>query len=147
MRQRVNETIEELMLEGSHTITSLSKDLGIGYKQLSNYVKGIYVPSLKNAILIADYFNCSLDFLCGLTDLRLKHKYSKPDYLFYERYKQALNNLKISHYKLCKDTGINVNDLRLWKMGRIPTLTTLIKLADYLSNSIDYLIGRNVIKN
>ncbi len=147
MRQIVGGTIEELMLSEGLSISEFAKILGMDYKQLSNYVKGVYVPSLNNAIRIADYFSCSLDFLCGLTENAIKRSYSKPDFKFYERYKSILKEMNITHYRLCKDIGINVNDLRLWKMGRIPTLTTLIKVADYLSDSIDYLIGRNVIKN
>ena len=61
-------------------------------------------------------------------------------------YKKELKSQNITHYRLTKDTDINVNDVAKWKTGSIPTLYNLIKIADYLGVSIDSLIGREKIK-
>lgn len=140
--QPIQEVLDDLMLEKDMSTFQLSKEMNMDYKQLSNYVKGRFSPSLKSAIKLADFFQCSLDYLCGLTDHRTFYNYSTPDFLFFERYKKILKERNITHYKLAKETDINVNDLRLWKHGKIPTLYNLIKIADYLSISIDGLIGR-----
>ena len=144
MQQKIQDIIVDLIYENNLTISDLSRKIGMDYKQLSNFVKGKYAPSLKSAIKLADFFGCSLDFLCGLSDHFSVHEYSEPDYMFYNRYKQILSERGITHYKLAKKTGINVNDSRLWKQGKIPTLSTLIKISDYLGVSIDNLIGRSV---
>ena len=147
MIESFRDILEELMDENNLSITDLSNNLQMDYKQLSNYVKGVYAPSLKSALKLADYFQCSLDYLCGLVETKSVNNYLQPDFLFYERYKKLLDERKITHYKLTKDCGINVNDSRLWKQGKVPTLITLYKIADYLSVSIDFLIGRKVINS
>ncbi len=41
------------------------------------------------------------------------------------------------------DTGLNQNVIYYWEnAGRSPNLKTLVKVADYLDVSIDYLAGR-----
>lgn len=41
------------------------------------------------------------------------------------------------------DTGLNQNVIYYWESaGRSPNLKTLVKVADYLDVSIDYLAGR-----
>ena len=146
MRQSINEILEDLMFENYLTISDLSKELSMDYKKLSNYIKGKFNPNLKSAISLANYFNCSLDYLAGLSNYRKIAKYSEPDFLFYDRYKKLLEERKVSHYKLCKDLKININNLRTWRRGLLPTFSNLIKISEYLSVSIDDLIGREVIK-
>lgn len=133
------------MIESNTSLIKLSKDAHIPYKTLSNYLKNIYNPSLKSVIKLADYFNCNIDYLVGLTDKKQERKYSKPDKLFLERYYDLLHKRNVSHYRLTKDTDININVLQKWKKGALPSLNNLITIADYLGSSIDYLIGRKPI--
>jgi len=140
--RHIQSNLEELMKKNSLTVADLAKKVGMDYKQISNYTNGVYFPNLASAIRIADFFNCSLDYLCDLSSEETPKKYNKPDYLFYPRYKTLLEDRQITHYKLAKNTGINVNNLRLWKAGKIPKLSTLLIIADYIGTSIDFLIGR-----
>lgn len=39
--------------------------LNIGQTTYSGYEKGIIMPSIQNLIILADYYNVSLDYLCG----------------------------------------------------------------------------------
>lgn len=54
----------------------------------------------------------------------------------------------ICHYKNIKLTplllkiGISKGNINAWKKGSIPSGEILIKLADYLDVSVDYLLGR-----
>lgn len=49
----------------------------------------------------------------------------------------------ISAKKLSDDTGISTGNISDWKSGRcLPSINSLITIADYLNVSIDYLIGR-----
>lgn len=56
---------------------------------------------------------------------------------------KVMNERKISSSKLAKDNNISTGNISDWKMGRSnPKTDTLIKIADYLNVSIDYLVGR-----
>ena len=147
MKQEYNfsETLKDLMIEHSKKLTVLAEDTKISYRSLRNYLNNVYNPSLINAIKLADYFKCSIDYLVGLTDIRNNKTYSTPDMMFYKRYRKLLIDRNKSHYRLTKDLNININDSRRWKSGSIPSLNTLIVIADYLGSSIDYLIGRKPI--
>lgn len=56
---------------------------------------------------------------------------------------KLLTERKITAKKLSEDTGISTGNISDWKSGRsMPTATKLIKLADYLDCSIDFILGR-----
>lgn len=49
--------------------------------------------------------------------------------------------------KISKATGISSGNISDWKSGRSkPTSKTIIKIAEYLNYSVDYLLGRTDIK-
>lgn len=60
--------------------------------------------------------------------------------MIFVKYLQEHN---ISAYRLAKDTGISQGLISDYKNGnRKPTTENLIKIADYLDCSIDFLLGR-----
>ncbi len=62
--------------------------------------------------------------------------------MFWERF-YALCCLKDTKpNRLAKEINISSGVLTKWKNGSIPNGEMLIKLADYLDCSIDYLVGR-----
>jgi transcriptional regulator with XRE-family HTH domain len=62
----------------------------------------------------------------------------------YNRYKKLLEEKGLNNYKISNATGISQTTLSDWKRGRCtPKIDTLIKIADYLSVSLDHLCGRN----
>lgn len=146
LRKNIKESLQDLMLKNDLNLVSFSREIKIEYKTLANYAQGVFAPNLKNAIKIVDFFGCSLDFLVGISDEEDFGNYSTPTLNFYEIHKKELKSQNITHYRLTKDTDINVNDVAKWKTGSIPTLYNLIKIADYLGVSIDSLIGREKIK-
>ncbi len=48
----------------------LAKLLGTTQQLISNYEKGKSEPDINMQIAIADFFNCSIDYLFGRTDVR-----------------------------------------------------------------------------
>lgn len=48
---------------------------------------------------------------------------------------------------LLVDLNLSTGNISKWKKGALPNGEILIKLADYLDCSIDYLLGRNDEKN
>lgn len=57
--------LQQLRNDKELTQMQLSKILGIKRALLSNYERGATLPSVRNLIKIADYFNVSTDFLLG----------------------------------------------------------------------------------
>lgn len=69
----VYDLIEELCMRENITVTKLCKDCGIPRSILTDYKKGrIKSLSADTLCKIADYFNVTVDFLCGTNN-------QKPD--------------------------------------------------------------------
>ena len=63
---------------------------------------------------------------------------------FYETIKEICNRKKnITLTEMVKALELSTSMPTNWKRGIIPNGETLIKLADYLDVSIDYLLGRD----
>lgn len=142
------ETLKSLLESNNLTIQSLSRKIGISSSQLSKYSSGNYEPSLKNAIILCDFFSCSLDFLFGLNNLQNSFgALSKENVdLFYPRFNNLLKLNKTNINKVSKNTYINRNCIYHWKDTKIfPKVGILSKLARELNTSIEYLIGRTDI--
>lgn len=66
--------------------------------------------------------------------------------MFTEIFVNILQNKQISAYKLAKETGISQGLMNEYKNGvKLPTVQNLLKIADYLDCSVDYLLGRTDI--
>jgi transcriptional regulator with XRE-family HTH domain len=70
IKNNIVNNINLLLIERNNSIKQLSKDTNISYNTIINYLNHKTLPQIKNLILIADYFKCSLDFL-------LKNKVNK----------------------------------------------------------------------
>ena len=59
--------------------------------------------------------------------------------IFFER----LTSLNVSNKDLSQNVGVSSGNISDWKSGRSkPNIDTIIKIADYLNCSVDYLLGR-----
>lgn len=57
-----------------------------------------------------------------------------------------LKERKITQTQLAKETGLNRETVNQFVLGRTPKTETLLKIADYLNVSTDFLLGRNAWK-
>ena len=63
--------------------------------------------------------------------------------MFTDRFIQILQEKNLTAYKVAKETGISQGLMNEYKNGvKLPTVQNLIKIADYLNCSIDYLLDR-----
>ena len=63
--------------------------------------------------------------------------------MFTQFFVQTLQSRNITAYKLAKETGISQGLMNEYKNGvKLPTLQNIVKIADYLNVSVDYLLGR-----
>ena len=136
---------EELLEENNLTIKSFAKIVGVYFSVFYAYKNKNYLPTVKIATVIANYFGCSLNFLMGLESDIDKIKYKKDFDIskFYPRYINLLESKNLKHFSLCKKIDLNVSSLLNWKSGKTPKMEPLIKIAKYFDCSIDYLVGRS----
>lgn len=64
--QDVAETIKNVSKSKNITIKKLLEDVGLGFNTMSNMKTSM--PKADNLARIADYLDCSIDYLMGRTD-------------------------------------------------------------------------------
>jgi len=136
------ESLAELMSERDLTHISLGNKIGVANPTVHGWKTGKHSITLSNALKLADFFECSLEFLLGRTESKLNYtpKECPP---FYERLKAGMAENKTSWYRLVKDTAISNGNITKWKKGADPFVDTLLNLAAYFDCTLDYLVGRD----
>ena len=62
------ERLDYLMFEKGMNATKLAKTIGVKIPTVTRYLRAERTPSVESLVKIADYFNCSCDYLVGRTD-------------------------------------------------------------------------------
>lgn len=122
--------------------------LNIEQSTLANYENGKRMPKIDILIKIAEYYQCSVDFLLGL------EKNGKTDYANYTmdtsefafdfrmRIRDLMAEQKMSEDEFAKKIGLNHEEGDSYLYGnRIPSIEDLIKIAGALNVSTDYLLN------
>lgn len=79
----------------------------------------------------------SYEYFVTITKGEVLILYNKS--IFFER----LTSLNVSNKDLSQNVGVSSGNISDWKSGRSkPNIDTIIKIADYLDCSVDYLLGR-----
>lgn len=137
-----HEILNDLVLEKGLSLKAIERQSGISSSQMSKYLK-LTTPSVEVAIRIADYFDCSLDYLFGLTNDKNHAGYTDCDMSkFITRYETALSENNTTHWKFAQKYNVNESLIRRWKSGTVPKFDSLVVIAKHLSVSLDYLVGR-----
>ncbi len=134
--------LKELMEENGLNAESFSKKIGVAPTIVRRWClphKDIY---FSNVLRVAEYFNCSFDYLCKRSEIILDFT-PKPCPPFMEWLPIVIKEQGKSTYKIFKDTKIKSSYFALWRKGREPLLSSLGVLADYLDCSLDRLVGRD----
>ena len=138
---KFNIRLSELMAEKGLTTVALGKAIGVSDETVRRWKLGERSIILPHLIKLADYFQCSIEFLAGRTEDYLDyHIHEVPP--FYENLTKVMKEKEVTRYGLVKSLPIYDSYFTNWKKGKSPNLLTLIMLADYLEVTIDYLIGR-----
>lgn len=135
---------QDIMIDRNTNIQEISKQTGIDDSVLYDYLYGA-IPNVEFAVKLANFFDCSVNFLMGL-DVEAKQTSFKKSFnigLFSERYDNLLKENNITHYRLYKEKGLNYSSHYSWQRGSVPSMRSLCIIAEYFNVSIDYLIGRN----
>ena len=134
---KFSDILSDLIIENNCSLRELERRCGVASSQLSRYLKGT-IPNVKVAMTLANYFECGLDYLFGLSDEKQNKFYANFDtYNFIKIYLDCLSKCNISHWKFAQKIGLNESCLRHWQAGESPNMSTLILIADNLGVSLD----------
>jgi transcriptional regulator with XRE-family HTH domain len=97
---------------------------------------------IHNILNLCDIFNCSIEFITGRSNDVINYT-PKPCPPFYERLRALMADKNITRYKIVRDNVILDGYFTNWKRGRVPRLSCLIAIADYMGCTLDYLLGRD----
>lgn len=133
--------LQFLMKEANISVTKLSKELNIAKSCISGWKNGITLPKYDKAILLSQYFDCSLNFLFGNSDFEEKAK-THNIINFGKHLKSLLKDKKIKQEKFFDDLDLSSSNISYWsKDNTFPQMEIIIKIANYLNVSIDYLVS------
>lgn len=138
---KFGERLSELMFDQNVSSKQLSEAVKVNVTTVCRWKRGTIKIFLSNLIKLAEYLNCSIEFLVGRTEKVIDFipKACQP---FYERLRAVMEEKHISRYRIVKDTRIGDDYFTTWKKGSDPHVLCLIELTQYLNCTIDYLIGR-----
>ena len=137
----IAETLKDLIFESGKSIRTIGFESGIPDSQLCRYIRTT-IPQYEISLKLAKYFDCSLDYLFGLSETKGKF-YDKYDITkFVPRYLKLLEENQTTHWKVSHKFNVSESGLRKWKHGVIPKMETIAEIAENLGSSIDYLCGK-----
>ena len=68
MKERFAERLKELRLEKELGQEELANNVGLSHGIISLWENGLREPKMSNLILLAQYFDVTIDYLVGLED-------------------------------------------------------------------------------
>ncbi len=141
------ENFYELILDNKLTPKTFAESTGIDLSLVYKYSRKEILPTLPNLITICDYFNCSADYILGLTkeNPEINFKNAPP---FYVSFRKLLDENRLTRYKFMKQ--IRLREIRFAKQSvddwfngkRYPTVDNAIILAKFFNTSLDYILDR-----
>ena len=135
------ERLTELMAEKEIKSRDLAANIGVSNSTVADWKRGKFHLFLSNAIKLADFFECSIDYLVGRSN-DYSNFSSKPCPSFYPQFIAVMKECGVSTYRLRLDSAISGRHLTKWKQGADPLIVTLITAADFLKVTLDHLVGR-----
>ncbi len=142
---KLSETLDSLMFDRELTVTKLAQETGIEKAYLSRYLHGVMTPSVAILVKLADYFNCTTDFLLGRENENYPTSF-KTCPPFSEQLLVLKEHFKCPWWNFYRTAHISSSRFYEWKNGkRTPTLDCIIFLADGFGCTVDFIIGRTKI--
>ena len=140
---KLSESLKELMAEHNLNQVTLAEKLGSGRTKFSDILNAKNAPNYNTFVKLIEYFNCSADFLLGLKEYPCEDVEYKPVQPFSVRLRAVLKETGKTQYSFIKETRISWGVFYNWLTGKtLPSVDNLVKVANYFSCSVDYLLGR-----
>ena len=135
------ERLSELIYEQNMDKKTFANTVGIDATCISHYILGKHAPTVEHLIKLADYFNCSTDFLLGREDELHKLTFKKcPPFSEQLLFLKQTFNCKPN--EIYDDTELAKTSYYNWLSGKQPTLDNIIRLANLFDCRVDFVLGR-----
>lgn len=132
--------LKDLMEEKGITSELLGKEIGTSGSTVRAWCEGRYLPYLSHAVKLADFFDCTIDYLMGLENDFIETESRPTEYNFYERVRAVMKEKKVTRYRLTVSTKIKDSHLFNWRAGKNPRIDSVIAVAEYLNVTVEYLV-------
>ncbi len=97
-------------------------------------------PSLKTLIKIVNHLEVSIDYLFELSDENQFSFYEADNLYFYENVTCLIKAKNLSNRQFCSDLNFSKDNVIRWKKGTLPSIQTLLVVAEYFGCTVDELI-------
>ena len=140
---KISENLKELMAEHEISQKELAEKLNTGRTKLSDILGGKNAPNYNTFVALAEYFNCSADFLLGLDDYPHEDVAYAPVRPFCRSLRLLLEQSGTTVYAFQKGTKLSWSVIYGWLNGKtLPSCYNLAKVAAFFGCSADCLLGR-----
>ncbi|MBD5632153.1 MAG: helix-turn-helix transcriptional regulator [Clostridia bacterium] len=134
--------LTELMQEAELNNAALADKIETEQSVISKFKRAERMPSCTTLVKLADFFQCSTDYLLGLSD-NLNFATYRECPPFNEQLNFLLKYFNKTKYRLEKDTKLTEETVNRWQKGIYePTVESLVRLAKYFNCSVDFVLGR-----
>ena len=100
------------------------------------------MPSFTVFVRMIEFFNVSADVLLGLIDYTPTTNFL-PESTFSANLQKVMTETKTTQYALNKHAGFSSASVHNWLKGKdLPSADKLVRLAQFMDVSVDYLLGR-----
>lgn len=141
---KLPERLNELMEEAEIGTPQLAEKINIDHSAISKFLNAERLPSATTLVKLADCFNCTTDYLLGLSDT-LDDRAFKLRLPFSEQLGNLLGYFKISQYRFIKETKIAEQTVINWRKGKYePSVESLVKISKHFRCSVDFVLGREI---
>lgn len=138
----IAESVTELLQDNSLTVQKFSRLSKISRSTIDGWLQEKHYPSLNQLISLADFFNCSIDYILHISDKKEYEKSSeRKDFI--ARFEERKQSLKVTKYQIAVACKTDIACINKWeKLGQKPRIDTVIDLAKFFGCSVDYILGR-----
>lgn len=133
------ERLQDLLDENNFSRLKLAQSVGVSSTTINGYFNNNYYPQIDIAIKISKYFNCSLDYLFGISDNKINTNTNINDFI--NNFDFLLKKNKLPIARALKEMSMSEYNYYRWKAGKFPKTLLIIDIAKYFDVSIDFLVG------
>lgn len=135
------ERLSDLKEEFGLSNLQLEKICGCKNQSVSTWLTRNVYPKIINLLRLSDYFQCSIDYILGLTDDKGFLRTDNPSTFIARANELALKN-KVSKYRIAKECGFDKGNFTKWaSKNMLPQTESLIAIANYFDCTVEYLLG------
>ena len=132
MENTIGERMKRVRLDKGVTLAELAPVIGISPPALSNYERGERVPDGKALIKLAKYFDCTTDYLLGLSDAKNSADANQIE--------EAANELSTAIGKADETVRKLIVDAAQWIQVSCSMLEPMPKMRKALISALDGIV-------